>query len=78
MLLQLRQSGPERLLNLRRALVRQGAYREAVPRVAAKAIESAFMDAHHGAMPGMDGYEVARRIRREPWGKEVRLVALTG
>jgi len=23
-------------------------------------------------MPGMDGYEVARRIRREPWGKEVR------
>jgi PAS domain S-box-containing protein len=29
-------------------------------------------------MPGMDGYEVARRIRREPWGKDMVLVALTG
>jgi two-component system, chemotaxis family, CheB/CheR fusion protein len=29
-------------------------------------------------MPDMDGYEVARRIRREPWGKDVFLVALTG
>jgi signal transduction histidine kinase len=29
-------------------------------------------------MPGMDGYEVARRIRAQPWGHEPRLVALTG
>jgi PAS domain S-box-containing protein len=29
-------------------------------------------------MPGMDGYEVARRLRGEPWGQQVRLVALTG
>ena len=29
-------------------------------------------------MPGMDGYEVARRIRREPWGQNVLLVATTG
>jgi PAS domain S-box-containing protein len=29
-------------------------------------------------MPGMDGYEVARRIRAHPRGADVRLVALTG
>jgi two-component system, chemotaxis family, CheB/CheR fusion protein len=29
-------------------------------------------------MPGMDGYEVARRMRKESWGKDVVLVALTG
>jgi CheY-like chemotaxis protein len=29
-------------------------------------------------MPGMNGYEVARRIRQEPWGRSVFLVALTG
>jgi CheY-like chemotaxis protein len=29
-------------------------------------------------MPDMDGYEVARRIRREPWGRDIWLVALTG
>jgi CheY-like chemotaxis protein len=29
-------------------------------------------------MPHMDGYEVARRIRAEPWGGEVALVALSG
>ena len=29
-------------------------------------------------MPGMNGYEVARRIRREPWGNGIYLVALTG
>jgi CheY-like chemotaxis protein len=29
-------------------------------------------------MPGMDGYEVARRIRATPWGKKLLLVALTG
>ena len=29
-------------------------------------------------LPGMNGYEVARRIRDEAWGKSMRLVALTG
>jgi CheY-like chemotaxis protein len=29
-------------------------------------------------MPGMDGYEVARRLRGEEWGKELTLVAVTG
>jgi CheY-like chemotaxis protein len=29
-------------------------------------------------MPHMDGYEAARRIRGEEWGKAVILVALTG
>ena len=29
-------------------------------------------------MPGLDGYEVAKRLRREPWGEGLLLVALTG
>jgi signal transduction histidine kinase len=29
-------------------------------------------------MPKMDGYEVARRIRAQPWGQGITLVALTG
>ncbi len=29
-------------------------------------------------MPKLDGYEVARRIRAEPWGKHAVLIALTG
>jgi CheY-like chemotaxis protein len=29
-------------------------------------------------MPGMDGYEVARRIRAEQWGHAIVLVAVTG
>ena len=30
------------------------------------------------SMPGMDGFEVARRMRAEPWGRTALLVALTG
>jgi len=30
------------------------------------------------SMPHMDGYEAARRLRAEPWGKKVVLIALTG
>jgi CheY-like chemotaxis protein len=30
------------------------------------------------AMPGMDGYEVARRLRRMPGGEQVLLIAVTG
>ena len=29
-------------------------------------------------MPEVDGHEVARRLRAEPWGREILLVALTG
>jgi CheY-like chemotaxis protein len=29
-------------------------------------------------MPVMDGYEVCRRIRQEPFGQHVMIVALTG
>jgi signal transduction histidine kinase len=29
-------------------------------------------------MPALDGYEVARRIRAQPWGQRITLVALTG
>jgi PAS domain S-box-containing protein len=29
-------------------------------------------------MPGMSGYDVARRIRSAPWGKSLTLIALTG
>jgi len=29
-------------------------------------------------MPKVDGYEAARRIRAQPWGKEMTLIALTG
>ncbi len=30
------------------------------------------------SMPGMDGYETCRRIREQPWGKEIVLLAVTG
>jgi CheY-like chemotaxis protein len=29
-------------------------------------------------MPGLDGYELARRIRAQSWGRTMVLVALTG
>jgi CheY-like chemotaxis protein len=29
-------------------------------------------------LPGLNGYEVCSRLRREPWGKDMKLVALTG
>ncbi|HEU5073047.1 MAG TPA: ATP-binding protein, partial [Polyangiaceae bacterium] len=29
-------------------------------------------------MPEVDGYEIARRLRSEPWGSQLKLVALTG
>ncbi|MEO6164437.1 MAG: PAS domain S-box protein, partial [Candidatus Binatia bacterium] len=29
-------------------------------------------------LPRMNGYEVARRIRQEPWGKSIFLIAITG
>ena len=29
-------------------------------------------------MPEMDGYETCRQIRRQPWGKDVVIAALTG
>jgi len=29
-------------------------------------------------MPKMNGYEVAKRIRAQPWGREIKLIAVTG
>jgi DNA-binding response OmpR family regulator len=29
-------------------------------------------------MPDLSGYEVAHALRREPWGKDIYLIALTG
>jgi CheY-like chemotaxis protein len=29
-------------------------------------------------LPGMDGYQVARKLRQTDWGKEIELIALTG
>jgi CheY-like chemotaxis protein len=29
-------------------------------------------------MPRLSGYEVAEAVRAEPWGREVRLIAVTG
>lgn len=29
-------------------------------------------------LPNMDGYEVARRLRRLPWSHDIRLIAVTG
>ena len=29
-------------------------------------------------LPGLDGYEVCRRVRAEPWGKDIFVIALTG
>ncbi len=29
-------------------------------------------------LPGIDGHEVARRLRRRPWGRELLLLAVTG
>ena len=29
-------------------------------------------------LPQLNGYEVARRIRQEPWGKSIFLIAMTG
>jgi two-component system CheB/CheR fusion protein len=35
----------------------------------------AFLDI---GMPGLNGYDVARTVRARPWGRDVRLIALTG
>ncbi len=45
-------------------------------RAADRPLDVAFIDI--GLPGGMDGYELARRIRSLPMGREVRLVALTG
>lgn len=29
-------------------------------------------------LPELDGYDVCRRLRREPWGREMQVFALTG
>jgi CheY-like chemotaxis protein len=29
-------------------------------------------------LPGLDGHEVCRRVREQPWGKDIVMIALTG
>ena len=48
---------------------------EALPLAARIKPDTVFLDLK---MPQMDGYEVAQRLRREPWGEDTWLVALTG
>ena len=48
---------------------------DAVARAAEHHPEVALLDI---GMPGIDGYEVGRRIREEVWGKQVVLIAITG
>ena len=48
---------------------------EALPLAERLKPDTVFLDLK---MPNMDGYEVAERLRSEPWGKEAWLVALTG
>jgi CheY-like chemotaxis protein len=43
--------------------------------LSATTAEMVFLDI---GMPGMDGYEVARRLRQQPGLESVRLAALTG
>jgi CheY-like chemotaxis protein len=57
--------------------VREAANAEkALALLAEEAPDVAFIDI--GLPGGMDGYELARRIRNHPMGRDVRLVALTG
>jgi signal transduction histidine kinase len=48
---------------------------EAVDQAAQHRPEVSLLDI---GMPGIDGYEVGRRIRELPWGKQVVLIAITG
>jgi CheY-like chemotaxis protein len=48
---------------------------DAIRRAATFAPDTIFLDI---GMPGMDGYEACRRIRRESFGQGVVIVALTG
>ncbi|HEY3516339.1 MAG TPA: response regulator, partial [Gammaproteobacteria bacterium] len=48
---------------------------EALPLAARVKPDTVFLDLR---MPEMDGYELAQRLRRESWGEDAWLVALTG
>ena len=49
--------------------------REALEAAERQRPEVALLDV---GMPLLDGYEVARRIRSQPWGRQMALLALTG
>jgi PAS domain S-box-containing protein len=48
---------------------------DALAMAADKVPDAALLDI---GMPGMDGYQVAANIRREPWGSAMTLIAITG
>src|SRR5690606_3439168 len=62
-----------RLLGHEVEMARDG--REAIERADAFRPDVILMDL---GMPKMNGYDAARHIRQQPWGKGMRLVALTG
>jgi signal transduction histidine kinase/ActR/RegA family two-component response regulator len=57
------------------AVIEAGDGEAAIDRAAAGPPDVAIVDL---GLPGLDGYEVARRIREQPGGKAILLVALTG
>jgi PAS domain S-box-containing protein len=48
---------------------------DALQKAAAGGAEAVLLDI---GMPGMDGYETARRMRGEPWGRGLLIIAMTG
>ncbi len=84
--------GPRRVLvaddnedgaDLLATLLRLSGHEVHIAHDGAEALETATRVQPHVAlldigMPGLNGYEVAERIRREPWGKQMLLVAVTG
>jgi CheY-like chemotaxis protein len=49
--------------------------KKALDMAAAFQPDTAFLDL---GMPGLDGYDLARRIRAQAWGADLTLVAVTG
>ncbi|HEX2539873.1 MAG TPA: CHASE3 domain-containing protein [Caldimonas sp.] len=48
---------------------------EALQRAAALRPEAVLLDI---GLPGLNGYEVCKRLRAEPWGEEMAIIAVTG
>jgi CheY-like chemotaxis protein len=65
------------------AVLRMNGYDVSLAFDGAEAFERASRERPHAmvldiGMPGMSGFDVAARVRREAWGREVPLIAITG